>query len=71
MAIPAPSVSAATFEPAPCPTSKENPALAMARCGVLVVPENRGKPSDRTIRLTVALVPAKTPTPAAERRRTP
>jgi hypothetical protein len=32
-------------------------ALRTARCGYLVVPENRSRPTGRTIRLAVALVP--------------
>jgi pimeloyl-ACP methyl ester carboxylesterase len=53
--------SAATprFESASCPVSAEPiPALQTARCGYLVVPENRSKPEGRTIRLAVAIVPA-------------
>ena len=53
--------SAATprFESAPCPVPAEPiPALQTARCGYLVVPENRSKPEGRTIRLAVAIVPA-------------
>src|SRR2546421_5597539 len=32
--------------------------LANARCGYLVVPEDRSRPSDRTIQLFVAIIPA-------------
>jgi pimeloyl-ACP methyl ester carboxylesterase len=42
------------FEPTPCWT----PDLQGARCGYLVVPENRSKRGGRTIRLAVAIVPA-------------
>lgn len=44
------------FEAAPCPT--DVPGLETARCGFLVVPESRSGPSDRTIRLVVAVIPA-------------
>jgi pimeloyl-ACP methyl ester carboxylesterase len=37
--------------------------LEAARCGYLTVPENRSRPSDRTIRLAVAIVPPVAPTP--------
>lgn len=57
----------AKFEPGPCPkTAMPVPALATAKCGTLVVPENRSKSNGRTIRLAVAIVPAKSPTPAAD-----
>ena len=50
---------AATFEPEACPTSVASlPALANARCGALVVPENRTKHNGRTIRLAVAIIPS-------------
>jgi len=42
------------FEPAPCPKLREVKALAEASCGYLVVPENRSRPTGRTIRLMVA-----------------
>jgi hypothetical protein len=45
------------FEPSPCPASPVK-ALANARCGYLVVPEDRGRPDSGTIRLIVAIVPA-------------
>jgi pimeloyl-ACP methyl ester carboxylesterase len=55
------------FEPSACPSPHEPiEALATARCGFLVVPENRVNPSARTIRLAVAVLPATSPTPAAE-----
>lgn len=45
------------FEPSQCPRTPE-PILALqkARCGFLVVPENRAKPNGRKIRLAVAIV---------------
>ena len=53
------------FEPAGCPTAPI-PALKEARCGFLVVPENRARPSGRTIRLAVAIVPSVAATPAPD-----
>ncbi|MBA3810300.1 MAG: hypothetical protein H0X27_01405 [Caulobacteraceae bacterium] len=47
------------FEPAPCPKLTGAEALARATCGYLVVPENRGQPSGRTLRLLVARYPAR------------
>jgi pimeloyl-ACP methyl ester carboxylesterase len=41
-------------------------ALRTARCGYLVVPENRSRPTGRTIRLAVALVPPVSQTPAPD-----
>ena len=46
------------FEPARCPNLPAVQALANARCGYLVVPEDRSQPIGRTIRLIVAIVPA-------------
>jgi pimeloyl-ACP methyl ester carboxylesterase len=61
-ALPAPS-----FEPTPCPTEPFPTTLpANARCGFLIVPENRTKANGRTIRLTVGIVPAASPTPAPD-----
>jgi pimeloyl-ACP methyl ester carboxylesterase len=55
------------FEPASCPTVPVRvPALANARCGFLVVPENRENHDGRTIRLMVAIVPAASRHPARE-----
>jgi len=53
------------FERAPCPDFPV-PELARARCGYLVVPENRARPTGRTIRLIVATIPAASPRPDAE-----
>jgi pimeloyl-ACP methyl ester carboxylesterase len=51
---------AAHFETAPCPkTPHPIPALKSARCGYLVVPEDRKHPNGRTIRNAVAILPAK------------
>ena len=53
-ALPAPR-----FEPTACPTEPFPITLpADARCGFLVVPENRASANGRTIRLTVGIVPA-------------
>ena len=52
------SGSTPRFDPTSCPTtSKPVESLQAARCGYLVVPENRSKPDSRTIRLAVAIVP--------------
>lgn len=58
----------ATYEPAACP-DPNLPGVPAAdlgpeyKCGYLTVPEDRGDPSGRTIRLAVARVPAASPTP--------
>jgi pimeloyl-ACP methyl ester carboxylesterase len=49
------------FEPVACPKLPEVEALAEASCGYLVVPENRSRTNDRTIRLMVAKFPARSP----------
>jgi pimeloyl-ACP methyl ester carboxylesterase len=49
------------FVPAPCPTP--DLVAEAARCGYLVVPENRSKRNGRTIRLAVAIVPAASTAP--------
>jgi pimeloyl-ACP methyl ester carboxylesterase len=58
------------FESAPCPTTPRLPvpvpALQNARCGFLVVPENRGRLEGRTIRLAVAIIPAIAQQPAPD-----
>jgi pimeloyl-ACP methyl ester carboxylesterase len=53
------------FESAPCPAVPV-PFPNNARCGFLVVPENRSRPEGRTIRLAVAIVPAVSPQPAPD-----
>ncbi|MGW6907117.1 alpha/beta fold hydrolase [Streptomyces sp. NPDC054940] len=50
------------FVPGPCPTRYEE-ELTDVRCGYLVVPENRARPSSRTLRLAVARVPSASPKP--------
>ncbi|MFE6843559.1 alpha/beta fold hydrolase [Streptomyces sp. NPDC057686] len=58
------TVGDAHFEPGPCPKTPEPiEALKEARCGTLTVPENRATPSGKTIKLGVAIVPAKADTP--------
>jgi len=54
------------FEPAPCPKLPGADELAKASCGYLVVPENRSRPSGRTIRLMVAKYPARSPEKQAD-----
>jgi len=52
-------VTNARFEPDACPTRVASlPELSNARCGYLVVPENRVRPNGQTIRLPVATIPA-------------
>lgn len=58
------TVGDATFTPGACPkTADPIEELNGARCGTLTVPENRAKPSSRTIELGVAIVPALAATP--------
>ncbi|WP_259311850.1 alpha/beta hydrolase [Capillimicrobium parvum] len=58
---------AASVAPGPCPTPETPiPALAGARCGFLTVPENRTRLDGRTIRLQVAVIPARSRTPAPD-----
>ncbi|MEU5254396.1 alpha/beta fold hydrolase [Streptomyces longwoodensis] len=58
---PAPTQPAPRFEPAACPTTYG--PLEGTRCGYLVVPEDRSRPTGRTLRLAVALVKSASPTP--------
>ncbi|MFE5945530.1 alpha/beta hydrolase [Streptomyces sp. NPDC056480] len=53
----------ARFVPGPCP---ETPEPIPGRCGLLEVPENRTRRNSRTIRTTVAIIPAASATPAAD-----
>ena len=57
---PAPTGSTTpAFVPGPCPTTPERiAALRKARCGRLIVPEDRRHPNGRTIGLSVAIIPA-------------
>lgn len=72
-----PAATPGTFEPVACSEVKVHvggrviavdsiPDLKVARCGYLVVPENRGRPTGRIIRLAVAIVPPVSPTPAPD-----
>jgi len=55
---------ASQFTPGPCPeTPAPIPELATASCGQLTVPENRSRPTGRTISLSVAIIPAASPQP--------
>jgi pimeloyl-ACP methyl ester carboxylesterase len=55
------------FVAGPCPnTLRPAPLLERARCGVLVVPEDRAKAAGRTLRLSVAIVPSRTQPAAAD-----
>lgn len=57
----------AQYQPGPCPDAPHPvPELQGARCGVLVVPENRTKPGGRTLRLPVAIIPSQTQPAAAD-----
>ena len=54
------------FESTSCPTLPGAEELAKASCGYLVVPENRSRPTGRTIRLMVAKYPARSPEKRAD-----
>ena len=54
-------VTVPRFEPGPCPKLQGVEWLAGASCGYLVVPEDRSRPTGRTIRLMVAKHPARSP----------
>ncbi len=54
------------FEPAPCPKLPGAEELANASCGYLVIPENRSRPTGRTIRLMIAKYPARSPEKRAD-----
>ncbi|GAA4881734.1 alpha/beta fold hydrolase [Kitasatospora terrestris] len=57
----------AHYEPGPCPrTADPTPGLDDARCGTLTVPEDRSRPTGRTIALAVAVVPAEAHRPAPD-----
>jgi pimeloyl-ACP methyl ester carboxylesterase len=56
-----------SFAQAPCPTPETPiPALRTARCGFLTVPANRSEPDGRTLRLRVAIAPARSANPAPD-----
>ncbi len=54
------------FEASPCPALPGVKALATARCGHLLVPENRDQPTGRTLRLPVAILPSGSARSAAD-----
>lgn len=57
----------AQYAPGPCPSVPTPvPELSRAHCATLTVPENRTKPSGRTLRLAVAVIPAETQPAAAD-----
>ena len=58
------ALPASHFVRAACPAQLP-PNVHRARCGYLIVPENRATHSTKTIRLAVAIIPAKRPHPAA------
>ncbi|WP_234332114.1 alpha/beta hydrolase [Streptomyces sp. NRRL S-87] len=58
-----PSGAGARFVPGPCP---DVPDPIPGRCGFLEVPENRARHGSRTIRLTVAIIPAESASPAPD-----
>lgn len=52
------------FVPGKCPVPPSPiPELGTARCGQLIVPEDRRHPSNRTISLSVAIISSKSPAP--------
>jgi hypothetical protein len=62
-----PALPVPRFVPTACPTEPVPTTLpADARCGFLVVPENRAEPDGRTIDLTVGIVPAASAHPAPD-----
>jgi pimeloyl-ACP methyl ester carboxylesterase len=55
---------AANFTPGPCPKPPSPiPDLKTARCGRLIVPEDRAHPNGKTISLSVAIIPAEASIP--------
>jgi pimeloyl-ACP methyl ester carboxylesterase len=60
------AASAARFEAAPCPALPGVRALSRARCGYLIVPENRARRAGRALRLLVAIVPSQSALPAPD-----
>ena len=57
----------ARFEPGPCPQlNPPQSSLKNAKCGQLVVPEDRDKNNWKTIRLNVAIIPAVAEVPAPD-----
>jgi pimeloyl-ACP methyl ester carboxylesterase len=55
---------ASTFTPGPCAKPPGlTPELKTARCGQLIVPEDRARPNEKTISLSVAIIPSKAAIP--------
>lgn len=58
------TATSSRFVSSRCPTPPAAiPELKAARCGRLIVPENRRHPTGRTLSLSVAIIPAKSRTP--------
>ncbi|HEY5088878.1 MAG TPA: alpha/beta hydrolase [Polyangia bacterium] len=61
------SVASPRFEPGACPARvASTPAFAHARCGQLIVPENRHTQTGKTISISVAILPSVTQPPKHE-----
>jgi pimeloyl-ACP methyl ester carboxylesterase len=61
------AAGAPVFVSGPCPQMPRPIAeLKSARCGRITVPESRRRPSGRTIRLSVAIIPAKATKPKSD-----
>ena len=57
----APSVALPRFEPGACPSRvASTAAFAHAKCGQLIVPENRSRQNGKTISISVAIIPSVT-----------
>lgn len=64
---PAATTPTSSFTPGPCAKPPSPiPELKTARCGRLVVPEDRAHPNGKTISLSVAIIPAKAAIPKAD-----
>jgi pimeloyl-ACP methyl ester carboxylesterase len=57
------TASGPSFEKAPCPFTADARVLEEVRCGYITVPENRGAPDGRRLRLAVAVMKSLSPTP--------
>jgi pimeloyl-ACP methyl ester carboxylesterase len=61
------SIALPRFEPGGCPSRvAATPAFAHARCGQLIVPENRHKHNGKTLSISVAIIPSVTQPPKHE-----
>jgi pimeloyl-ACP methyl ester carboxylesterase len=65
-AVSEPADKAPRFESSPCPALPAVKAMSNARCGYLVVTENRHRTASRTVRLMVAIIPARSARPAPD-----